>query len=324
MVACFRLGAVVLPCTEQLRAKDLRLRLDTARPCADRRRRAQPRRARGGAAGVRGDPRPRRGAVRGRAGAARRALGAGALPDHVHERHGRRAEGASSTASATSTASACRPSTGSAPARGELVWCTAASGWSKSARNVFIAPWLRGAAALLHDARFDPHERLRAARARARRRALHGADRVPRDRQARDARAAARAARPGGRRRGAQPGGAARLARGDGPGDPRRLRADRDRPADRRPAGRAGAGRARWARRCRAIGLRVERRRADGRPARRVPTFFLGYLGEHVQRGEDGTWSVEDRRDGRGLAHGRPRRAGRGRLAATSRGATTT
>ena len=33
-------------------------------------------------------------------------------------------------------------------------------GWSKSARNAFIAPWLRGAAALLHDARFDPHERL--------------------------------------------------------------------------------------------------------------------------------------------------------------------
>ena len=43
---------------------------------------------------------------------------------------------------------------------GELVWCTAASGWSKSARNVFIAPWLSGAAALLHDARFDPDERL--------------------------------------------------------------------------------------------------------------------------------------------------------------------
>ena len=40
------------------------------------------------------------------------------------------------------------------------MWCTAASGWSKSARNVFIAPWLSGAGALLHDARFDPHERL--------------------------------------------------------------------------------------------------------------------------------------------------------------------
>ena len=43
---------------------------------------------------------------------------------------------------------------------GELVWCTAASGWSKSARNVFIAPWLSGAGAVLHDARFDPEERL--------------------------------------------------------------------------------------------------------------------------------------------------------------------
>jgi hypothetical protein len=32
-----------------------------------------------------------------------------------------------------------------APERGDIVWCTAASGWSKSARNVFIAPWLRGA-----------------------------------------------------------------------------------------------------------------------------------------------------------------------------------
>jgi acetyl-CoA synthetase len=43
---------------------------------------------------------------------------------------------------------------------GELCWCTAASGWSLSARNAFVAAWLRGAAALLHDARFDPEERL--------------------------------------------------------------------------------------------------------------------------------------------------------------------
>src|SRR5690606_15291268 len=39
-------------------------------------------------------------------------------------------------------------------------WCTAAPGWSKSARNVFMAPWLRGATALLHDARFDPQARI--------------------------------------------------------------------------------------------------------------------------------------------------------------------
>jgi acyl-coenzyme A synthetase/AMP-(fatty) acid ligase len=43
---------------------------------------------------------------------------------------------------------------------GDLVWCTTATGWSKSARNVFLAPWLRGAAALLHDGRFDPDQRL--------------------------------------------------------------------------------------------------------------------------------------------------------------------
>src|SRR4051812_45116390 len=43
---------------------------------------------------------------------------------------------------------------------GDLCWCTAASGWSKSARHGFVAPWIRGAAALLHDPRFDPDERL--------------------------------------------------------------------------------------------------------------------------------------------------------------------
>jgi acyl-coenzyme A synthetase/AMP-(fatty) acid ligase len=43
---------------------------------------------------------------------------------------------------------------------GELVWCTTAPGWSKSARNVFLAPWLTGAAAVIHDGRFDPSQRL--------------------------------------------------------------------------------------------------------------------------------------------------------------------
>src|SRR2546421_12735212 len=32
MVACFRIGAVVLPCNEQLRPKDLRVRLEAAAP----------------------------------------------------------------------------------------------------------------------------------------------------------------------------------------------------------------------------------------------------------------------------------------------------
>jgi acyl-coenzyme A synthetase/AMP-(fatty) acid ligase len=44
--------------------------------------------------------------------------------------------------------------------KNELVWCTTATGWSKSARNVFLAPWLTGATAVIHDGRFDPAERL--------------------------------------------------------------------------------------------------------------------------------------------------------------------
>lgn len=47
---------------------------------------------------------------------------------------------------------------------GDLVWCTAAPGWSKSSRNAFIAPWLRGAKALLVEGRFDPGTRLEIAR----------------------------------------------------------------------------------------------------------------------------------------------------------------
>jgi acyl-coenzyme A synthetase/AMP-(fatty) acid ligase len=43
---------------------------------------------------------------------------------------------------------------------GELAWCTTAPGWSKSARNVFLAPWLTGAAAVIHAGRFDPAQRL--------------------------------------------------------------------------------------------------------------------------------------------------------------------
>ncbi|MDQ3729711.1 MAG: AMP-binding protein [Actinomycetota bacterium] len=44
--------------------------------------------------------------------------------------------------------------------KGDLVWCTTATGWSKSARNVFVAPWLCGGAALISDARFEADARL--------------------------------------------------------------------------------------------------------------------------------------------------------------------
>jgi acyl-coenzyme A synthetase/AMP-(fatty) acid ligase len=160
MVACFRQGHVVLPCTEQLRPKDLRLRLDVTAPravVADERNREAL--AHAGWDGPTlwapfDDDEP--------AGTAPPAADLGPLdpclitftsgtagePKAVL--HGQRyLDGQRVQAEHWLGA---RP--------GDVVWCTAASGWSKSARNVFIAPWLRGATALLHDARFDPAERL--------------------------------------------------------------------------------------------------------------------------------------------------------------------
>ncbi len=170
MVACFRVGAVVLPCTEQLRAKDLRLRLDAAQPAlvlADERNAAELAAAlslpAGGAAAAGPDPVvltiPDE-ALYGAEPAAPVDLApedpclitftSGTAGEPKGVLHGQRyLSGQRLQAEHWLDA---RP--------GDLVWCTAASGWSKSARNVFIAPWMRGAAALLHDARFDPHERL--------------------------------------------------------------------------------------------------------------------------------------------------------------------
>jgi acyl-coenzyme A synthetase/AMP-(fatty) acid ligase len=160
MVACFRIGAVVLPCTEQLRPKDLALRLAVARPVlvvADERNRATLEAARpdcpvlfvpDDALWRDGDP----------------ALAIDLAPEDpclVTFTSGTSGEpkavlhGQRYLAGQQMQAEHWLD-----PRPGDLVWCTAASGWSKSARNVFIAPWIRGAAALLHDARFDPAERL--------------------------------------------------------------------------------------------------------------------------------------------------------------------
>jgi acetyl-CoA synthetase len=160
MVACFRLGAVALACNEQLRANDLQLRIDAADPkliIADERNAhelqntfhraavllvpdeghylSEPPRAQEldpgdpclitFTSGTTGEP---KGVVHGQ----RYLTGQRLQAEHWLD---------------------ARPE--------DLVWCTASTGWSKSARNTFIAPWIRGAAALVHDARFDPAERLR-------------------------------------------------------------------------------------------------------------------------------------------------------------------
>jgi acyl-coenzyme A synthetase/AMP-(fatty) acid ligase len=163
MVACFRLGAVALPCTEQLRAKDLRLRLDVARPraiVADERNRAELEAA---LAGHHGEP----------AVLLVPDSGLFAAPPPPPAELGPEDPCLITFTSGTAgepkaVVHAQRYLAGQRVQAehwldvdpGDLVWCTAASGWSKSARNAFIAPWLRGGAALLHDARFDPDERL--------------------------------------------------------------------------------------------------------------------------------------------------------------------
>ena len=159
MVACFRLGAVALPCTEQLRAADLRRRMDAAEPAVvlcDERNEATVRDAGfGGPVLVVPDERlfaasPAPAAELDPGAPALLVFTSGTSGEPKAIRHGQRyLEGQRVQAEHWFGAR-----------EGELAWCTAASGWSKSARNSFIAPWLRGAAALLHDARFDPAERL--------------------------------------------------------------------------------------------------------------------------------------------------------------------
>jgi acetyl-CoA synthetase len=159
MVACFRLGLVALPCNEQLRPKDLELRLRVANPrlvVCDQRN-ADVLDAAGWDGPVTWVP---WGRLPDAAAPPCEELEAddpclitftsGTAGEPKAVLHGQRYL-AGQMLQARHWLDA-RP--------GDLVWCTAASGWSKSARNVFVAPWLRGAAALLHDARFDPHERL--------------------------------------------------------------------------------------------------------------------------------------------------------------------
>ncbi len=158
MLACFRQGYVVLPCTEQLRAHDLRLRLDVAQPrlvVADERNRDTLREAgwNGGTLWVPFEDAP-----------ACELAPADLDPDDpcmvIFTSGTSGAPKAAVHGQRYLPGQQLQATHWLAPQPGQLVWCTAAAGWSKSARNAFIAPWLRGAAALLHDARFDAHERL--------------------------------------------------------------------------------------------------------------------------------------------------------------------
>ncbi len=298
MMACFRIGAIVLPCTEQLRAKDLRLRLDVTQPTlivADERNRAELQDARPDCA-VRWIPDHDANLIMRQRPPLASTVDlqdddpalitftsgtAGEPKAVVHAQrylHGQRTQ--------AETWLGAQPD--------QLVWCTASSGWSKSARNVFMAPWLTGAAALLHDARFDPHERLdlierervnvlcmapteyRVIAKRAQLRPLPTLTQMV---------AAGEALNP-------EVLHAWREATGldvrDGYGQTetgQMTAMPLGQPARPGSMGRALEG----------VELTVEHGELVADP-RTVPTFFLGYLGEGV-RHENGAWLIEDRRD---------------------------
>jgi acyl-coenzyme A synthetase/AMP-(fatty) acid ligase len=162
LLACLRIGAVALPCTEQLRARDLSLRLERARPALivfDERNRAVLEEAAPSAPTV-------------------------AVPWSVPEAPAPPAADLSDTDPAFvlfTSGTSGKPKLVTHGQRyvwgqrvqaenwlgvraGELFWSTAAPGWSKSTRNSFIAPWLGGAVALIQDRRFDAAERLQTIR----------------------------------------------------------------------------------------------------------------------------------------------------------------
>ena len=159
LLACFRIGAVALPCSEQLRARDLRHRAELARPravvCDSR---DLPEVEKIGFDGPLApvpderlfDSAPAPAAELGPEEPALVVFTSGTAGHPKPIRHGQRY--------LTGQVIQAEHWFGARP--GDLCWCTAASGWSKSARNTFIAPWLRGAAALLADDRFDPAARL--------------------------------------------------------------------------------------------------------------------------------------------------------------------
>jgi acetyl-CoA synthetase len=166
MLACFRMGAVALPCNPQLTADDLALRVTATNPALaigeERYLAAMP----GGVTCLDmndlarafdedlDQPTPAKCATLDPEDPALIVFTSGSTGEPRGVVHPQ--------SYLTAQALQAKEWFGARP--GELAWCTAAPGWSKSSRNAFIAPWLCGAAALLVDERFDPGTRLEIAR----------------------------------------------------------------------------------------------------------------------------------------------------------------
>jgi acetyl-CoA synthetase len=162
LLACWRMGAVALPCSSQLRRGDLELRVAAAAPklCVGEEELVAelpggvPVMMMGDVADALDEDRPQETPA--------------AIADLGPEDPALVVFTSGTTGEPRAALHAQRYLTGQraqaehwlGAREGDLVWCTTATGWSKSARNVFLAPWLCGAAALIHDARFDPDQRL--------------------------------------------------------------------------------------------------------------------------------------------------------------------
>ncbi len=204
--------------------------------------------------------------------------------DRLHLGNDRRAARRRARLPLPRSGSGSRRSTGSAPRDGELAWCTTATGWSKSARNVFLAPWLTGAAAVIHDGRFDPAERLELIEALG----VNVLCQAPTEYRMLAKRAALRPL-PSLRRMVSageplNPEVIERLPRGHRPRVGRRLRPDRDRPGHREPRRARPVRDGSMGRPLPGIETRIVP--TDGelqlRRAPTCPTFFSRYLGRRA------------------------------------------
>jgi acyl-coenzyme A synthetase/AMP-(fatty) acid ligase len=157
MLALLRLGAVSIPCSEMLRHKDLAFRVDHSgsrlvvadRPAETELARLDADVLFTDTAGVDGEPQSAPCADTSASDTAFILYTSGTTKDpkgavHTH---------------AYCFAKRMQAERWLAARPGDLVWCTAGTGWAKSIWNVLLGPWSTGAALVLHEGPFDPEER---------------------------------------------------------------------------------------------------------------------------------------------------------------------